>query len=274
VDLNTVGEVVVPVHRADLPHWRPGDAVIAGGTWLFSEPQVHLRRLIDVTALGWPSVTTRDDGLELAATCTIEEISALSHALPDDWTAAPLFHQCATALLASFKIWKTATIGGNLSLSFPAGAMISLVAGLDGTVTVWRPDGSEYELGITDFVTGPATNAMADGDILRSVFLPATALRARTAYRKIALSQLGRSGAVVVGRRDAAQDGGAFTLIVTGSTTKPVCLSFPDVPTANDLGTALAGIPDESWHSDAHGAPDWRKAVSAVLGREVRDELE
>jgi hypothetical protein len=46
------------------------------------------------------------------------------------------------------------------------------------------------------------------------------------------------------------------------------------VPTANDLGTALAGIPDESWHSDAHGAPDWRKAVSAVLGREVRDELE
>ncbi len=102
--------------------------------------------------------------------------------------------------MASYKIWKTATIGGNLALAFPAGAMISLVAALNGTVTVWRPDGTEYMLGITDFVTGAATNAMADGDILRSVFLPAAALRGRTAYRKIALSPLGRSGAVVIGR--------------------------------------------------------------------------
>ena len=99
VDLNTVSEVVVPIRRADLPDWRPGDAVIAGGTWLFSEPQVHLRRLIDVTALDWPSVTIHEHGLELAATCTVEEVSALSHALPDEWTAAPLFHQIASYAL-------------------------------------------------------------------------------------------------------------------------------------------------------------------------------
>jgi CO/xanthine dehydrogenase FAD-binding subunit len=274
VDLNTVSEVVAPARRADLPHWRQGDAVIAGGTWLFSEPQLHLRRLIDVTALDWPSVTIHDRGLELAATCTVEEVSALSRALPDDWTAAPLFHQCATALLASFKIWKSATIGGNLSLSFPAGSMISLVSGLDGTVTVWRPDGTEYAIGITDFVTGSATNVMADGDIIRSVFLPASALRGSTAYRKIALARLGRSGAVLIGRRDAAPDGGGFTLAVTGSTTRPVCLTFPGVPSAEDLTAALEGIADELWHSDAHGAPDWRKAVSSVLAHEIRDELE
>lgn len=274
MDLNTVSEVVVPIRRADLPDWRSGDAVIAGGTWLFSEPQLHLRRLIDVTALDWPSVTIHDHGLELAATCTVEEVSALSSALPDDWTAAPLFHQCATGLLASFKIWKSATIGGNLSLSFPAGAMISLVTALDGTVLIWRRDGSEYAVTITDFVTGAATNVMADGDILRSVYLPAAALRGRTAYRKLALSPLGRSGALLVGRRDAVADGGAFTLAVTGSTTKPVRLAFPAVPTTDDLSEALADIPDDLWHSDAHGAPDWRKAVSSVLGHEIRDELE
>lgn len=274
MDLNTVSEIVVPVRRVDLPLWQPGDAVIAGGTWLFSEPQVHLRRLIDVTSLDWPAVTVHGNGLELAATCTIAEVSALSRALPAEWTAAPLFHQCATALLASFKIWKTATIGGNLSLSFPAGAMISLVSGLDGAITVWRPDGTEYTVGVVDFVTGAATNVMADGDILRSVFLPAAALRARTAYRKIALSRLGRSGAVVIGRRAAASDGGAFTVTITGSTTKPVCLTFPGVPSAADLSAALAGISAELWYSDAHGAPDWRRAVSSVLGHEVRAELE
>lgn len=274
MDLNTVSEVVVPARRADLPRWRHGDAVIAGGTWLFSEPQAHLRRLIDVTALDWPAVTMHEHGLELSATCSVAEVSALSGALRGDWAAAPLFHQCATALLASFKVWKTATIGGNLCLSFPAGSMISLVAGLDGTVLVWRPDGSEYSVGITDFVTGAATNVMADGDILRSVVLPATALRSATAYRKIALSRLGRSGAVLVGRRDAMRDGGGFTLAITGSTTKPVCLTFPRVPSADGLAAALADIPVELWHSDAHGAPDWRKAVSSVLGHEIRDELE
>src|SRR6478752_4622498 len=60
------------------------------------------------------------------------------------WPAAPLLRQCCTALLASYKIWGTATVGGNLCLSFPAGAMISLGAALDGTVTVWRADGGEY----------------------------------------------------------------------------------------------------------------------------------
>jgi CO/xanthine dehydrogenase FAD-binding subunit len=274
VDLNTVNEVVVPVRRADLPPWRQGDGIIAGGTWLFSEPQTDLRRLVDVTALGWPSVTIQEHGLELAATCTVEQISALSLTLPVDWTAAPLFHQCATALVASFKVWKAATMGGNLALSFPAGAMISLVSGLDGTVLVWRPDGGEYRLGIADFVTGAATNAMADGELIRSVFLPASALRGRTAFRKIALSRLGRSGAVVIGRRDHARDGGAFSLAVTGSTTKPVCMTFPAVPSAGQLAAALAEIPDELWHSDAHGAPDWRRAVSSVLGQEIRDELE
>ena len=47
-----------------------------------------------------------------------------------DWAAAPLLRQCCEALLASFKIWRSATVGGNVALSFPAGAMISLLSAL------------------------------------------------------------------------------------------------------------------------------------------------
>ena len=39
MDLNTVTEVVRPTAREELPPWRDGDAWLAGGTWLFSEPQ-------------------------------------------------------------------------------------------------------------------------------------------------------------------------------------------------------------------------------------------
>ena len=49
MDLNTITEVVRPHSRTELPAWTVGDAWLAGGTWLFSEPQVHLTRLIDLT---------------------------------------------------------------------------------------------------------------------------------------------------------------------------------------------------------------------------------
>jgi CO/xanthine dehydrogenase FAD-binding subunit len=274
MDLNTVTEVIRLRERSDLGGWLPGDAVIAGGTWLLSEAQDDLRRLVDITTFGWQDATIRGDGLELAATCSVERVSMLASELPPDWTAAPLLHQCATALLASFKIWKTATIGGNLCLAFPAGAMISLVTALDGELTIWRPDGSEYTVDITDFVTGVATSILEPGDIVRSVFLPAAALRGRTAYRKLALSALGRSGAVLAGRLDTAADGGAFALSVTGSTTRPLRLVFSGVPSRAEMDAALGEISPALWHDDAHGAPDWRRAISSVLAHEIREELE
>ena len=274
MDLNTIVEVSAARDRDDLRSLRDGSSnVIAGGTWLLSEPQDRLRRLVDITTLGWDPVRITPDGIELAATCTVERIAALAGELPEHWTAAPVLYECCTALLASFKIWKTATIGGNICLSFPAGAMISLVTALDGSATIWRADGTDDVVAITDFVTGVAANVLVPGDVLRSVWLPDAALRARTAYRKLALSPLGRSGAVLVGRHDRAADGGGFTLAVTGSTARPLALRFPAVPGAAELRDELADIPDDMWHSDAHGAPDWRKAVTGVLAQEIVEEL-
>ena len=157
MDLNTVETTSTPTHRDELWPLDPADAILAGGTWLFSEPQPHIRRLVDITRLGWEPVTVSDDGVELAATATVAEVSRLSARLQaerPDWTAAPLLHQCCTALLASFKIWTSATVGGNICLAFPAGSMISLGAALDAEVTVWRGDGSDYRMSITEFVTG------------------------------------------------------------------------------------------------------------------------
>jgi CO/xanthine dehydrogenase FAD-binding subunit len=206
----------------------------------------------------------------------VAEVSRLSGTLAQawpEWTSAPLLHQCCTALLASFKIWHTATVGGNVCLSFPAGSMISLLSALDGEVTVWRPGGDDYRIPITRFVTGQASNVLAPGDVLRSVHLPASALRARTAYRKLAPSPLGRSGAVVIGRRDTEPDGGRFVLSVTAATVRPCVFAFTRPPTADDVRAAHATIPDHAWTRDAHGDPDWRRAITLVLAEQVRAEL-
>lgn len=276
MDLHTVETVHAPTRRNDVFPLGPADAVLAGGTWLFSEPQPHLARLVDITALGWQPITLSDAGIELAATCTIAGVAALSTTLPDtypDWAAAPLFRRCATALVAGTKIWRTATVGGNICLSLPAGSMISLTSALDATLTVWRGAADSFTSAVEQFVTGATTNILQTGDVLRSIRLPAAALRAHTAVRTVAQSPLGRSGVVVIGRRDQPDDGGAFTLSVTAATLRPFVFRFPTVPDTETLRTVLTEIPESAWNDDVHGDPDWRAAMTMLLAEQVRREL-
>jgi len=267
MDLPTVASIVAARTRDDLFALGPTVAPLAGGSELFAFPRGHLTGLVDLLSLEWPALVITDAGLEIAATCTLTELSRLP-TVPG-WTAQPLFLECCGALFGSFKIWNVATVGGNLCTSLPAGPMTTLACALDAELLIWRRDGSDLRLPATEFVTGDATNILRTGDVLRSVHLPLSALRGSTAYRKIALSPLGRSGAVLVGRRDA--DGG-FALIVTAATVRPEVLRYPAIPTAARLERDVTAL--DSWFTDAHGAADWRRAVSAVLGEEIRTELQ
>ncbi|MBV9563146.1 MAG: FAD binding domain-containing protein [Bradyrhizobium sp.] len=267
MDLNTITAIARPRMRDELPPWTTGDAWLAGGTWLFSEPQVHLNRLIDLAALKWPALTITTKGLSIAATCTIAELDAL--ACPPDWLAAPLINQCCRAFLASFKIWKTATVGGNLCMSLPAGPMISLTAALDGVCTIWRP-GGERQIGVADFVSGDQRNVLVPGELLRQIDIPVAALRRRTAFRQISLTPVGRSAALLIG---SVYDDGRFVLTVTASTRRPIRLPFSRIPQAAELREAiLQRIPDGLYHDDLHGKPDWRKAMTLRLAEEIRVE--
>ncbi|WP_316177045.1 MULTISPECIES: FAD binding domain-containing protein [unclassified Bradyrhizobium] len=269
MDLNTITEVVRPRTRAELPSWQAGDAWLAGGTWLFSEPQAQLSRLIDLSELAWPPLTISDQGLGIAATCSVAALDALP--CPADWIAAPLIDQCCRAFLASFKIWKTATVGGNLCMSLPAGPMISLLAALEGVCTIWRSDGSEQRIRVTDFVTGNNSNVLAPGDLLRQIDIPLPALKRRTAFRQIALTPVGRSGALLIG---TSGRNGDLLLTVTGSTVTPLQLRFASMPDATLLRASIFGdIPDTSYHDDVHGKPAWRKAMTLRLAEEIRAEL-
>lgn len=269
MDLNTITAVSHPQMRSELPVWTPGDAWLAGGTWLFSEPQVHLTRLIDLAGLKWPALTITESHLSIAATCTISQLDAFT--CPTDWLAAPLISQCCRAFLASFKIWKTATVGGNLCMSLPAGPMISLTAALDGVCTIWKSGGGEQTIPVVDFVTGNQSNRLAPGDLLRQIDIPIAAMKRRTAFRQISLAPVGRSGTLVIGSLDA---NGTLALTVTASTIRPVRISFPAPPDATSLRDAIARqITDELYHTDIHGKPLWRKHMTLRLAEEIRAEL-
>lgn len=273
MDLNTITSFRRATQRDDLA-LAPGEIILGGGTWLFGEPQNHVTGLVDLTTMGWPDLEVTDGGLTIGATCTIATLVAFAEgrttdaAAPADWSAIALFPVAANALLASFKIWNTATVGGNVCRSFSAGAIVSLASALDGEAVIWTPDGGERRTPVAELMTGNGTNDLARGEVVRAVVIPAHALRSRAVMRKIALAELGRSGAVVTGRID--RDGSAV-FSVTAATLTPTVLRYPELPAAAQLAVDVAGAAD--FYTDPLGSADWRRGVSVELAERIRAEL-
>jgi CO/xanthine dehydrogenase FAD-binding subunit len=265
VDLNTVTEFAPAAGAA----WRAGDAWLGGGTWLFSVPQPRLTRLLDLRAFGWEPVAETPDEVVIAATCTLAELARWQPSRAAYGPAAALARQCCHALLGSFKVHNVATVGGNICLSLPAGPMTSFASALDATAQLRGRDGAGRVLPVAELVTGDGRNELGPGELLTCLRLPGDALRARTAFRQLSLSPVGRSAALVIARRDP---GGQVVVSVTASVPSPVVLRFPGRPS---LAEALSLLDQAGprYLDDVHGSGPWRAAMTRRLIGEVLAEL-
>jgi len=270
MDLHTISSVRRPARFEDAGGWEKGCAWLAGGTWLFSEPQVDVHTLIDLETLGWPSLTATAEGLEIAATCRVVELDQFE--APAEWTAAPLFRECCRSFLASFKIWNEATVGGNIVMSLPAGPMISLTAALEGVCTLWDRTGGVRTVPVTEFVTGNHQNVLQPGELLRSILLPSAALKKHHAFRRFTLTHLGRSETLVIGT--LCPQSGEMRLTITASTLRPIQLRFPVVPTADELRAAIdTSVTDRDYLDDPHGSPAHRRQLTYFFSEEIRSQF-
>lgn len=269
MDLNTVTEVVRRPAGRPGADWREGDAWLAGGTYLFSTEQPHLRRLVDLTSLPWEPLVPGDAGLEIGATCTIRDLYAFEP--PEDWRAAGLFRTCCEAFLSSFKVWNAATVGGNICLSLPAGPMITLAVALEARYELWAPHGAVRTVDALDFVTGNNRNVLAPGELLRRIDIPGHALRKRAVHRRFELTRLGRSTVFLVGTH--APGTSNLLLTVTAGTTRPVRFAFDHMPDAPTLRQSIDAIPADVWFADPNGTPDHRRHLTRHFAEEIRGEL-
>ena len=162
----------------------------------------------------------------------------------------------------STKIWGAATVGGNVCLALPAGAMTSWLAGLGATGVVLGPQGSRREP-VAELVRDVRRTSLAPGEVLRSLELDLAVLRRPAAVRRFALTSMGRSGGVVVGR-PVGED---VLVTITAATPRPVVLTVR--PGAVDA--AVDTVRD--WYDDPHGAPDWRAAQTRRCVHEIVEEL-
>jgi CO/xanthine dehydrogenase FAD-binding subunit len=219
--------------------------------------------------LGWDTLTPSDSGLEIGAMCTIRDLYAFT--APADWTAAALFTTSCEAFLASFKVWNTATVGGNICMSLPAGPMITMTVALEATYTLRSPDGSERVVDAADFVIGNNANILTPGEVLRKIDIPAGALRKRHTHRRFTLTKLGRSTIFIIATQ--TQDDDDLLLTITAGTTRPVRLAFDSLPDADGLADRIGDLPDELWFDDPNGSPDHRRHLALYYAEEIRAEL-
>ncbi len=59
MNLNTITDVKRPTTVEEIPAWHDGFAWLAGGTWLFSTPQIATHTLIDLESLRWLALKAR-----------------------------------------------------------------------------------------------------------------------------------------------------------------------------------------------------------------------
>lgn len=178
-----------------------------------------------------------------------------------------MFATCCQALAGSFKVWNTATVGGNVCLALPAAPMLAAAIALDGTAVLWPGEGGERRVPMLGFVTGPQQTVLQPGEVLRAIEVPVAALRRRAMMRQASLTAHGRSAALLVAT-SCPGDGG-FRMTVTASTVRPLHRHWPAPPAPGVLDGWLSGLPDATWLDDVHGAPAWRRHMTRRLAAEL-----
>ncbi|MCS4593873.1 FAD binding domain-containing protein [Brevibacterium sediminis] len=280
MDMTCVDEVLF---SADPDHWRPGDRWLAGGTVLLSYGTDITRgapmRLLDITEAGWEPTIWHATELEIAATCRIADIFAFTSGSnrPAPHSVLPgldLFAPCCDSFVASWKIWNVSTIGGNVATALPAGPMTSLLAGLDAQALLIGPGGSRRRLPVAQLVRGEARTDLGEGELIRSFHIPLTSLAQRCAFRRISLTERGRSAALLIGRLLEVD---RVRITITASTRRPIIIDLGRATgydlTPSALHAAIESAVAGDWHDDIHGSPRWREAMTHRLGEEILTEL-
>lgn len=249
---------------------QASDAWLAGNTWLISEPHAAVHAPTDREDLDWPALTADHDGLEISATCSIHELNEFI--APHDWAAAPLLKECSRSLLVSYKAWSEATVGGYLCMTLPAGAMISLTAALEGVCTIWPRHGSPREIPVIDFVSGNHHHGLASGELLRSIWLPAAALRKHYAFRRFSLTANGQSSVLLIGT--LCPKTSKVVLTITAATAKPVQIVFDEFPSAQAVHEAInENVAFDHHVNDLHGSPTHRRHLTYYYAEKILQEL-
>jgi CO/xanthine dehydrogenase FAD-binding subunit len=264
---NTAEAYLRPASAEAVRPVQAGGLWFAGGTWLLTE---HLPEFPGLDGCNPPNLAASAEGLEIGTACTIRELAEFI--APRDWIAAPLLKDCSRSLMASAGDWHKAGGCGPDSAALPLGALISLATALDGVCTLWPPHGSPRELPVAEFIAGNFGALLGPGEVLHSIWIPASALKKHHTLRRFSLTASGRSSVLLVGTLCPVT--GVLTLTITAAMAGPVRLVFPDFPSAMAIHLAInEHVAFDHHREDPHGSPLHRRHLTYHYAEKILHEL-
>ncbi len=227
----------------------PGLVPVAGCTDLMvCEPleRVALPGVIDLLRVPELAGLRRvDGGLEIGATTTFREIGE-SPQVRRDYPALA----AAAAVVGGRQIQNRATIGGNVANASPAGDSLPVLLALDAEVTIAGASGDRV-VPYREFHSGYRKTALAPGELLVAVRLPAPAAGTRQLFRKVGTREAQAISKVVVALAARLEEGAIREPRLAAGSVAPIPVRFesverflagrrPDVETADEAGRLAA----------------------------------
>ncbi|MCL1463232.1 FAD binding domain-containing protein [Argonema galeatum] len=269
MDLPNIETYLRPTNLQAIETWSPGWAWLAGGTWLFSEPQPHLKVLVDLEKLDWSEIEVTPEGLAIGATCKMEKLLTFSY--PESWTSVKAL-QSAVHHLASFKVTNIATVGGNICLALPISNFAPVMVALGANYEILNQSSSSYQVSALEFQTGAQKTILQPGEVLRKISIPLPNLEWVVNFKRIAITTSGYAASIVVTAYHPQSSQVRFGL--GACFPAPRLIEFSNIPTSAELSEALLSqIPISEFIGDDKASAVYRRQVTQILMQRSLEEI-
>lgn len=269
MDLYSVEAYLRPKSLTEVSGWQPNWNWLAGGTWIFNEVQPQLKTLVDLQRFNWSEIEVTTQGLSIGATCIQNDL--LDFSFPDAWTATEALKD-AVRELASFKLSHAATVGGNICLALSASTFAPVMVALNAQYEIWRADGEPYFVDAVDFQTAPQQTILQPGEVLRSIKIPIWNLAQwQTSFKRMAVCTAGYAIAIVVTAYHPQTQQVRFG--IGGSVKSPRLIEFDNVPTPEQIVSAIRDLPLQNFIEDERSSAAYRRHITQILMQRGISEL-
>ena len=239
-----------PQDIQNITGWSENWAWLAGGTWLFSEPQAHLVTLVDMQSLGWSEIEVEGDNLVIGATCPL--IKLLEYSWLPEWTAIAGLKSAVSALAASLKVINMATVGGNICLALSVGTLAPVMVALGANYQILNLQGELRQVAASSFQIGLKKTILQPGEVLRRVLIPLENLKWKVSYQRFSFAATDPAYSIVVSAYNPSEQ--KFRVAIGASVEAPILLDFD----------ADADMQNVNFLADATSAA-YRREITAVL---------
>lgn len=249
----------------------PNARALAGGQSLINVLKMRAAAvdlLVDITRLdALKGIARHDDGtLEIGAGVTYAEL-AESDLLAGD--ARAIAHVAADTV--DPQVRHRGTIGGNVCHADPINNFPPLMVALGATMHVLSPNGSARDVSAGEFFTGFFTTAVEEGELLKSITVPALPDGAAVGYVDLEVGEaVARAVAVVRVEDDQIAEARLVIGCLPTPTRRPgvedalVGIPVTEQAVAEATSGAAEGLEPLS---DADASAEYRKAIIPVVAK-------